>query len=251
MLLYDDENYKTLFNIFAVCLLFWGISMALNDMEVNGAPNHDLLVWGLVNDVYPFFLNLFLMWGVSVVIIPLAHIWVEAKHRITRIICMFAYLGTLAMFCYFASHLVANRMAHFSMPMAFGFMAELARVCMKMHSYLREKLYWEHFKGEYACKPISSGRWSWIDVSIPERDYFFSEVGKYIYFLFVPTLLFRERYPRTTRIRWEFVIQHFLEAVGIVYYAFLIFRTIIPHFEHSSSTPIDLSEFVRLSFKCM
>lgn len=252
MLLYEDENYKTLFNIFAVCLLFWGISMALNDVEINGAPNHDLLIWGLVNDVYPFFLNLFLMWAASIIIIPLAHFWVEAKRRITRVLCCLAYFCILGTFCYYASHLVANRMAQFSIPMAFGFMAELARVCMKMHSYLREKLYWQHFKEEYACKPVSSGRWSWLDIAVPETQYFFGEVGKYVYFLFTPTLLFRERYPRTSRTRWEFVIRHFLEAVGIVYYAFLIFRTILPNFDHASSTePIKLLDFVRLSFKCM
>ena len=55
MLLYDDENYKTLSNIFAVCLMLWGSAMFLDDMDQLGYPNFDLMIWGVFNDVIPFF----------------------------------------------------------------------------------------------------------------------------------------------------------------------------------------------------
>lgn len=120
---------------------------------------------------------------------------------------------------------------------------------MKMHSYLREKVLWKHFKGEYSCQPISSTRV--LDFSIPELNYFFGEMMKFCFFLFVPTLLFREKYPRTLRIRWSYVLQHSIECVAIVYYSFLIYRAVLPQFYDGAGAPVTWKGFIRHSFSCM
>lgn len=122
---------------------------------------------------------------------------------------------------------------------------------MKMHSYLREKVMWQHFRGEYACQPVSSLRIGLLDLSLPEMNYFFAEILKFGFFLVVPTLLFREKYPRTLRIRWSYVLQHTIESVAIVYYSFLIYRSVLPQFHEGVGEPATWPIFIRHSFKCM
>lgn len=128
---------------------------------------------------------------------------------------------------------------------------EQTRMSMKIHSYLREKVMWKHFHGEYACEPISSLRIKLFDIAIPEINYFFGEISKFGFFLVVPTLLFREKYPRTLRIRWSFVIQHTIESIAIVYYSFLIYRAVTPQFYENAGAPTNWKLFARQSFKCM
>ena len=58
-------------------------------------------------------------------------------------------------------------------------------------------------------------------------------------------------YPRTSRIRWGYVLCRLAEFVGIVYYAFLIFRQVLPQFAVEIDEPITARRFLRLTFSCM
>jgi len=53
--------------------------------------------------------------------------------------------------------------------------------------------------------------------------------SKFLYFLFVPTVVYRDNYPRTKKIRWHFVATSFVEVVAcVVLDAFLMERFILP-----------------------
>ncbi|KYQ52764.1 Sterol O-acyltransferase 1 [Trachymyrmex zeteki] len=53
--------------------------------------------------------------------------------------------------------------------------------------------------------------------------------SQYLYFLFAPTLVYRDEYPRTKRIRWKVVIQNFFEVgLAIFYLIFILERFILP-----------------------
>ena len=58
-------------------------------------------------------------------------------------------------------------------------------------------------------------------------------------------------YPRTSRIRWGYVLCRLAEFAGIVYYAFLIFRQVLPQFAVEIDEPITARRFLRLTFSCM
>lgn len=49
----------------------------------------------------------------------------------------------------------------------------------------------------------------------------------YVYFLFAPTLIYRNEYPRTTHIRWGFAIKRLLEIVAIVFLVAFVFKLLI------------------------
>jgi len=125
MLLYDDENYKTLFNIGVVCLVLWGAAMVLDDIDKYGTPNYDLLMWGIVNDFEPYFKQWFLLILMSFTIIPLAHVWAESKRRITGVFLGAVYVSWQIWMFTFSAKVVFSQMEDLAMPLAMGFMVLL------------------------------------------------------------------------------------------------------------------------------
>lgn len=57
----------------------------------------------------------------------------------------------------------------------------------------------------------------------------FPKFHKYLYFLFAPTLLFRDEYPRTSTIRWRFALARFLEVVAVAFLYNYIYDHHIKH----------------------
>ncbi|VVC94396.1 unnamed protein product [Leptidea sinapis] len=75
----------------------------------------------------------------------------------------------------------------------------------------------------------------------------------YLYFLFVPTLLYRDEYPRTKRIRWSVVVSHFLEVAAIIFYnCFIWERFIVPYWsEYGKEPKVEAGTVVRAMFACI
>jgi sterol O-acyltransferase len=139
-------------------------------------------------------------------------------------------------------------------------MCEQVRMSMKIHAYFREKVLWEYFEGKFASEPVSVALkplfFGFLQVAVPESEYISKEVSKFLYFMFAPTLVYRDHYPRNSRIRWSFVLTRLAEAFGIIYYAFLIFRQILPVFASDfgpdkQSYKLDSRTLIRYTFSCM
>ncbi|KAI3637825.1 hypothetical protein MIR68_004474 [Amoeboaphelidium protococcarum] len=125
------------------------------------------------------------------------------------------------------------------LPPASGFivMMEATRLSMKVHSYVR----------------------SMIDVALnltdiadqhPAVDQ--NSFATYVYFLFVPTLLYRSSYPMTTRVRWSFVASRFAEVCLIMLYMYVIFKQYcIPQFAGTGRNPDSLHNLVSSLFQSM
>ena len=65
--------------------------------------------------------------------------------------------------------------------------------------------------------------------------------------MFAPTLIYRDEYPRTSIIRWSFVIQHFAEVVGTMIYTYCLFdRFCVPEFRKLNVRELTLSSYVHL-----
>ncbi|XP_012587754.1 PREDICTED: sterol O-acyltransferase 2 [Condylura cristata] len=93
---------------------------------------------------------------------------------------------------------------------------EQVRLLMKSYSFLRE------------AAPRTFG------VKGGEAPSFSS----YLYFLFCPTLIYRESYPRTPNIRWNYVAKNFAQTLGCILYAcFILGRLCVPVFANMSREP--------------
>ncbi|GAB1868528.1 O-acyltransferase [Camponotus japonicus] len=81
------------------------------------------------------------------------------------------------------------------------------------------------------------------DVSPPNVPRF----SHYLYFLFAPTLIYRDEYPRTKKIRWMFVVQHFAKVVLVIfYYTFILERLVAPVFRTFDTWPLEPTWFIKI-----
>ncbi|XP_061728508.1 sterol O-acyltransferase 1-like isoform X2 [Cydia pomonella] len=107
---------------------------------------------------------------------------------------------------------------------------EMFRFAMKIHAVA------------IACAP------RWRDGSAPLPTF-----RHYLYYLFAPTLIYRDQYLRTKRIRWGSVIFNFLEVAAIIFYnSFLWERFILPYWsEYGKQSKVEAGTVVRGMFACV
>ena len=75
------------------------------------------------------------------------------------------------------------------------------------------------------------------------------DFSQYLYFLFAPTLIYCDRYPRNTMINWGFVLQMFAQVFGaIVYVYYIVVRFCVPTFANLNQSQITLPIFLTVLF---
>ncbi|KAI5641789.1 MBOAT, membrane-bound o-acyltransferase family domain-containing protein [Phthorimaea operculella] len=98
----------------------------------------------------------------------------------------------------------------------------------------------------YAVASVCAPRCHGDDTPLPSFNH-------YLYYLFAPTLVYRDSYPRTKKIRWGVVIFHFLEVAAIIFYnSFLWERFILPYWSDYGKQPkVEAGVVVRGMFSCV
>ncbi|XP_046419623.1 sterol O-acyltransferase 1 isoform X2 [Neodiprion fabricii] len=75
---------------------------------------------------------------------------------------------------------------------------------------------------------------------------------KFLYYLFCPTLIYRDDYPRTKVIRWRVVVWSYTEVILVVFYmAFIFERLLIPVFRQFGASPLEPRALVLSVFGTM
>ena len=80
-----------------------------------------------------------------------------------------------------------------------------------------------------------------------------TELGRYLYFQFAPTLVYRDVYPRSgNRVKWLTAGYHAFNFLGTVVYTYLVFRTlVVPQFRETAKNPGDHVIFIKSVFRSM
>ncbi|GAA54866.1 sterol O-acyltransferase [Clonorchis sinensis] len=94
---------------------------------------------------------------------------------------------------------------------------EQVRMFMKSHAFIRTSVSTafqrledsKHKQKDHKINHHSSHSWS-------------PDFSHYLYFLFAPTLVYRESYPRTKHIRWSYVASNFLQVGGCVLLSYYV-----------------------------
>ncbi|KAL1374926.1 hypothetical protein pipiens_004787, partial [Culex pipiens pipiens] len=73
---------------------------------------------------------------------------------------------------------------------------------------------------------------------------------QFVYFLFAPTLIYRNEYPRTETIRWRIVLNHTLEIIALLY-MFYIYSGSSPLFNQTGIIPSSTGSTVHKLFLCI
>ncbi|XP_055680201.1 sterol O-acyltransferase 1-like [Lutzomyia longipalpis] len=124
---------------------------------------------------------------------------------------------------------------YFDLPQAssFAILMEMCRFVMKAHAFVRSN-----------APKVFTGKVKSDDdhrTAAPVLPSF----KTFQYFLFCPTLVYRDSYPRTKQIRWKVAFFHFLDVFGIILYLSFIFeRFFLPNFKKFGESEVELSTLV-------
>ncbi|KAJ7384193.1 Sterol O-acyltransferase 1 [Desmophyllum pertusum] len=78
------------------------------------------------------------------------------------------------------------------------------------------------------------------------------EFGQYLYFLFCPTLIYRDQYPMTPCIRWNYVVSNTFQTLACIFYTYYLFaRFCVPVFRNIGKGHWSFKHFTLSVFSCM
>uniref|UniRef100_A0A3B5LQC6 O-acyltransferase n=1 Tax=Xiphophorus couchianus TaxID=32473 RepID=A0A3B5LQC6_9TELE len=218
--LFEVNHIRTIYHMFIALLILFILSTFVVDFLDEGrlVLDFDLLVYAFGQ--FPLVVCTWLCMFLSVLLVPytLFHLWLYtwlfgSAFLLYQGLCL-GFLPTYVV--------VTN-----SLPPASCFIViiEQVRLMMKAHSFVRENvprvLAWQKDK----------------------------TISQYLYFLFAPTLIYRDKYPRNPVTRWGYVAAKLLQVLGCLFYTYYIFvRLCIPQFRSISLQLFNLRAMVLCVF---
>ncbi|CAH8638194.1 unnamed protein product [Heterobilharzia americana] len=81
----------------------------------------------------------------------------------------------------------------------------------------------------------------------------FPNFSRYLYFLFAPTLVYREKYPRTPCIRWYFVFSNFIQVIVCLIFSYYIFLRFcfLPFSQLGKFSELSFKKYILTSTACI
>jgi len=243
----QNENIRTLYNmaIAAISILF--CNFLIYEYNRNGFPLELETLRSSFNKLDVVFNIWIRIFFVHLLIIPFTR-WVHHSRP----------SGWIWIPLYIAAHFYDYYYAYMSVKEHdLGFasacivLCEATRMGMKAHSYLRNKLmYGSDIWIKYRYFIPRSAKRAGVtesDLYIPDIKFFplTKEVKKYLYFLFVPTLVYRDKYPRAPRVNYGKVLFHYTNFVLCVYLGYMLYKILVlPQFENTGKDTGTLLDFV-------
>ncbi|XP_060529892.1 sterol O-acyltransferase 1-like [Cylas formicarius] len=130
----------------------------------------------------------------------------------------YTFLSLLVGYYILSFKSIAILVEYFDLPIGSSAIVclEHTRIVMKIHAFMRSN----------APKVLKFKTHSDQKLNIANLTHF-------IYFLFAPTLVYRDQYPRSKTIRWNFILERSAEIIGVIfYYAFLVEKFMIQPYQH-------------------
>ncbi|XP_035225433.1 sterol O-acyltransferase 1-like isoform X2 [Stegodyphus dumicola] len=178
-----------------------------------------------------------MMFSIIFLLYPIFRFWANTrlfvwkKRLYDSIFCFFFVIYQFGLLLIPARIIVSYNLPPVS---SFIILAEQARLMMKTHAFVRENA-----SRALRYKPHQDGDKD-EEISKP-----CPEVQKLIYFLFAPTLVYRDHYPRTPIVRWRYVTWNFLQVLGCIIGAYIpCTYFIVDMFDKTGIEPIPLVNFM-------
>uniref|UniRef100_A0A671Q0C1 O-acyltransferase n=1 Tax=Sinocyclocheilus anshuiensis TaxID=1608454 RepID=A0A671Q0C1_9TELE len=229
--LFEVNHIRTIYHMFIALLILFIFSTLVVDFIDEGrlVLEFDLLVYAFGQ--FPLVVVTWMCMFLSTLVVPyiLLSVWASvyptSSHRALWTVLAGSLLLLYQGLClgFLPTYVVLKN----GLPPAscFILILEQVRLIMKAHSFIRENV-----------PRVSLLR------SVPRFT-------QYIYFLFAPTLIYRDNYPRNPCIRWGYVATQFSQVLGCLFYAYYIFvRLCIPQFRSISMQLFDLRAMVLCVF---
>lgn len=243
--LFEVKHIKTIYHIFLVILIIMFLNTVVHDFVDRGSINLGLrpIVAGFGKFHYSLALWACMQTAVLCVY-PVFSLWARVRNIYTnnqkrKLWDIGAIFGAILFQCSFVT-VVIKTVLQLDLPPAssVAVLMEMTRFVMKVHAFVRSNF---PRAVQFTSKNRSEDK--------PQHAQPVPPFGKFLYFLFAPTLVYRDEYPRTKRIRWSVVFRHMLEVIGVIFYISFIFeRFLTPLFDRFGGAEISSGKFVLALF---
>jgi len=264
----NQESYKSIYHIAIATLIWLGLKLVLQDIRNDGILiDFGLLTWSFGSSLSVALPAWLCLMAVALTILPMVQYLKQNPHSwaaLRAVTVLYALIhGTLFVICLYtclyhrlppATGLIVS--------------CETVRLGMKCHAYLREKIVHglRRVDAGVAAHGLSSVKDGSTAASSPGSDQSLQEalhafanflpptaaalgvspasqlasqpditigslneeIGRFLYFLFAPTLVYRDQYPRHSGpIDWISAVTHFLNLIGVVLYTYVLVRGLL------------------------
>ncbi|KAJ3642866.1 hypothetical protein Zmor_025615 [Zophobas morio] len=236
--LFEDKHIRTVYNMFLAIFIGLFFNTVTYDYIKRGEINLGVRLikigFGKIHIVIITWLSYILS---SCLVFCCFNIW--AKFRTFRNkqhtkIWDRCYLTLLVLYYVGSFKLAENIVTTFKLPICSAaiVIVEQVRLLMKIHSFVRTKT--PHI----------------INTKRTDDKHTPPTFSNFLYFLFIPTLLYRDSYPRKDKIDWTFAAFKLLEFVGaIFFFSFVIERFLNPSLQDFGLREYQLKELILILFE--
>ncbi|KAG9483111.1 hypothetical protein GDO78_009189, partial [Eleutherodactylus coqui] len=236
--LFEVNHFRTIYHMFIALLILFILSTVVVDCIDQGRLVLEFDLFSYAFGKFSIVLSTWICMFLSTLIIPyvLLSSWAQgyktSSHRTIRSLFYASLYMAFQMFGlgFCPAYIVLQH----NLPPASRFIVilEQVRQIMKVHSFVRENI----------PRVLASAKEKSTVAPVPQ-------VTQYLYFLFAPTLIYRDNYPRNPTIRWGYVATKFAQVLGCLFYAYYVFvRLCIPLFRNISLEPFSLRVMVLCVF---
>ncbi|XP_056007870.1 sterol O-acyltransferase 1-like isoform X2 [Ostrea edulis] len=235
--LFKVKDVKTIYHIFVAILIVFSLNTVVYDLINEGRLNlsFDLIQFGMGK--FSKVMEMWVLMNLStlLVVYPIFYYWSTNRKpgKISGydITAACVYIAYQLVFLVWPVHYIRDK----GLPPGSSIIvtSEQIRLMMKVHAFVREN----------AAKVLMYKK----DDSAEENGC--PDFSKYLYFLFIPTLVYRDSYPRTQKIRWSYVVSNLGQVLACLFFTYYIFeRFLVPVFrnfgrEHLTARAVILSVF--------
>ncbi|XP_014213176.1 sterol O-acyltransferase 1 [Copidosoma floridanum] len=226
--LFKINHIQTIYNIFLVMFIILFMTVITHDYIEKGQINFGL------NTVRYSFGNLsgvcrvWILMKISTFLVYVGFsVWARTrvnfpqKSLVKTILdygCLLIFIASLVVFVLLPAKLLIKE--YFPPASSFIIMMEQVRMLMKLYAFVRSN-------APNVLKRKADG-----DKNRGANVNLCPEFSKFFYFMFAPTLIYRDEYPRTKCISWRNVLWYLVEvAIVILYSAFIFEHFVISAFE--------------------
>ncbi|XP_064613550.1 sterol O-acyltransferase 1-like isoform X2 [Liolophura sinensis] len=254
--LLEINHIRTIYHIFVAILIVFSLNTVVYDIIEKGSEtgsyslslsriglSFDLISWAFGQ--YPKVMALWVVMHLTTLLLvyPLFYFWSTRRKpgrvRVQDYIWLSAFVIYQVAFLVLPVTFVFEN--HLPPASAVIVVTEQLRLVMKVHAFVRENipkaLRYKHGKDEDNAE---------------NKDGPCPDFSKYLYFLFAPCLVYRDSYPRTKTIRWNYVVSNFAQVLACLFYTYYIFeRFIVPVFRNFNEDHVTPKRMLLSVFGCM
>ncbi|XP_071439772.1 sterol O-acyltransferase 1 [Hetaerina americana] len=245
--LFEIKHIKTIYHIFMSILILLFLNAIVCDLVEYGKFDFglDLILWNFneLPTVVVFWLG---MMSGTLMLYSCFSFWAntriqfsKSKHtlKLWDYGCLLALVVYMVAFLYVPCTMLMAR----DIPPASSaiILMEQVRLLMKSHAFIRSNV----------PRAIENKCGDSDDVKDRTVCPGFS---KFLYFLFAPTLIYRDSYPRTKVIRWRLVAWYFVEVAETIFYSSFVFsHFLMPYYKNFGLEPLKVGTLIVNVFKSM